>query len=196
MDGPQPLQIPILLGTGRAGRRSLHVARWILTYLSERPSVSTELLDLAEFALPIMTDRLTKLDPPPAGALDFSARLAQADGLLIVTPEYKGGYPGILKNAFDYLEAGIFRRKPIAIVTVSATGFGGINCLAQLRLVCFAMGGLPIPQALPVSYVQDAFDTQGTLRKSELLAELQMLLDELIWYTRAMVLGRQEGRTA
>jgi NAD(P)H-dependent FMN reductase len=192
MDSPRPLQIPVLLGTGRVGRRSAHVARWVLAELAGRPTVSTELLDLAEFALPVMADRLSQLDPPPPGAQDFSARLARADGLLIVTPEYKGGYPGALKNAFDYLDAGIFRRKPIAIVTVSAGGFGGVNCLAQLRLVCLAMGGLPIPPSLPVSHVQDAFDGQGTPRKPDLPAKLRALLDELIWYTRAMVLG---GRT-
>jgi NAD(P)H-dependent FMN reductase len=195
MEGPRPLQIPVLLGTGRVGRRSAHVARWVLAELSGRPGVSAELLDLAGFALPIMADRLSQLDPPPPGAHDFSARLARADGLLIVTPEYKGGYPGALKNALDYLDAGIFRRKPIAIVTVSAGGFGGVNCLAQLRLVCLAMGGLPIPQSLPVSHVQDAFDEQGGLRKPDLLAKLQTLLDELTWYTRAMLLGRREDAT-
>src|SRR5262249_37649373 len=159
------------------------------------PSVSTELLDLSEFALPIMADRLSQLDPPPPRAHDFSARLARADGLLMVTPEYKGGYPGALKNALDYLDAGIFRRKPIAIVTVSAGGFGGINCLSHLRRVCLAMGGLPIPQSLPVSHVQDAFDDEGALRRPELHAKLQTLLDELAWYTRAMVLGRQNDGT-
>ena len=62
----------------------------------------------------------------------------------------------------------------------------------MLRLVCLAMGGLPIPPSLPVSHVQDAFDEQGELRRLDLLAKLRTLLDELTWYTRAMVLGRQE----
>src|SRR5262249_59086950 len=129
--------------------------------------------------LPIMADRLSQLDPPPPGARDFSARLAGADGLLIVTPEYKGGYPGALKNAFDYLDAGIFRRKPIAIVTVSAGGFGGVNCLAQLRQVCLAMGGPPIPEALPVSHVREAFDEQGALPKPEMPPRLPARLAQL-----------------
>ena len=64
---------------------------------------------------------------------------------MIIAPEYKNGYPGSLKNALDYLRPEVFRRKPIGIVTVSAGGFGGINCLAQLRLVCLAMGEVPIP---------------------------------------------------
>lgn len=70
------------------------------------------------------------------------------------------GYPGVLKNALDYLLPE-YKRKPIGIVTVSAGGFGGINCLAQLRLVALGMGAFPILAALPVSRVQDAFDDAG-----------------------------------
>ena len=105
---------------------------------------------------------------------------------MIVAPEYKNGYPGSLKNAFDYLPAGILRRKPIGIVTVSSGGFGGLNCLAQLRLVCLAMGGVPIPVAFPVSRVDEAFDEPGALRDPKLAARVGPFLDELIWYTRAL----------
>ena len=82
--------------------------------------------------------------------------MARSDSLVIVTPEYNNGYPGGLNYALDYLLPE-YQRKPIAIVTVSAGGFGGINCLAQLRLVTLGMGAFPIP-ALPVSRAQDSFD--------------------------------------
>jgi len=120
--------------------------------------------------------------------------LKLADGLLIVAPEYKNGYPGSLKNAIDYLEAGILRRKPIGIATVSSGGFGGINCLAQLRLICLAMGGIPIPVALPVSRVEEAFDQERGLRDPKLGARTGLFLEELVWYTHA--LARQRARDA
>jgi NAD(P)H-dependent FMN reductase len=47
-----------------------------------------------------------------------------------VAPDYKNGYTGSLKNAFDYLAAGILRCKLIGIVTVSSGGFGGLDCSA------------------------------------------------------------------
>ena len=113
---------------------------------------------------------------------------------MIVAPEYKNGYPGSLKNAFDYLEAGILRRKPIGIVTVSSGGFGGLNCLAQLRLVCLALGGVPIPVTLPVSRVEDALDEQGGLRDPKFAAQASTFLDELVWYTEALNgRGRRDG---
>jgi NAD(P)H-dependent FMN reductase len=183
------LFIPVLLGTIRSGRRSAHVARYILRALESRGGIDTELIDLAELDLPVMRCRLNETDSPPPGLVEFSATLARADGLAIIAPEYKNGYPGALKNALDYLNPGAFRRTPIGIVTVSSGGFGGINCLAQLRLICLAMGGVPIPIALPVSHVEEGFDDQGGLRDTKLSARAGPFLDELAWYTR--VLARQ-----
>jgi NAD(P)H-dependent FMN reductase len=190
MIGTQLIEIAVILGTGRVGRQSLHVARLTMEALARRAEVAAELLDLGEIDLPIMRERLSHADHPPPGAVEFAAKVGRADAILIVTPEYKGGYPGALKNALDYLDAGVFRRKPIGIATVSAGGFGGLNCLSQLRLVCLAMGGLPIPASFPVSHVREAFDEDGTLRQPPLAPKLDVFLDELLWYARALALAR------
>jgi NAD(P)H-dependent FMN reductase len=186
------LAIPVLLGTTRAGRKSAHVARLLLGELEGRGEIVTELIDLADLDLPVMRHRLGATDADPPGAVALSTKLARSDGLLIVAPEYKNGYPGSLKNALDYLEAGILRRKPVGIVTVSSGGFGGLNCLAQLRLVCLALGGVPIPVTLPVSRVDEAFDERGAPSDPKLTARAGPFLDELVWYTRA--LARPPGR--
>jgi NAD(P)H-dependent FMN reductase len=96
--------------------------------------METEILDLLEYNFPMMEERLRFCNDPPPGLREFSEKIARADAVVIVTPEYNNGYPGVLKNSLDYLLPE-YRRKPIAIVTVSAGGFGGLNCLAQLRLV-------------------------------------------------------------
>ena len=178
--------ILVLLGTVRVGARSVRVARLLKSELELRGGTGVEGIDLADLDLPIMRHRLGDSDDPPAGAVELSAKLGRADGVLIVAPEYKNGYPGSLKNALDYLPAGILRRKPVGIVTVSSGGFGGLNCLAQLRLICLAMGGVPIPATLPVSRVDDAFDEQGGLCDPKLAARLGPFLDELVWYTHAL----------
>jgi NAD(P)H-dependent FMN reductase len=185
-------RIPVFLGTSRAGCQSAHVARLLLSELKSRGEVDADLIDLASLDLPVMRHRLGDTESPPVGAIELSEKLTRADGLLIVAPEYKNGYPGSLKNALDYLGREIFRRKPIGIVTVSSGGFGGINCLAQLRLVCLAMGGVPIPATLPVSHVDEGFGERGSIRDPRLAERLALFLDELIWYTHALV--RQRGR--
>ena len=178
--------IPVLLGTRRVGRRSERVARLFLGGLSGRGGIATGLIDLSAVDLPTLLERPDEAETPPPAYRPFRDRVAAADGLVIVAPEYKGGYPGILKNALDHLEAGIFRRKPIGIVTVSSGPFGGMSCLAQLRLVCLAMGGVPIPVVFPVPSVDSAIDVEGRPLDPKLEGRVATFLDELIWYTRAL----------
>ena len=187
------LRIPVLLGSSRIGRQSPRVAHCVVGKLRARGSIRTELLDLAQYRFPVMEQRLHEMEQPPAGLREFSEKLSQADAILIVAPEYKNGYPGVLKNALDYLDPGIFNHKPIAICTVSSGGFGGMNCLAQLRLVCLALGGTPIPATCAVSKVQEAFDVEGRLQDSRLENRIDSLIQELLWYAEALATQRKKS---
>jgi NAD(P)H-dependent FMN reductase len=181
------LSIPILLGSCRNGRKSLKIAQFILGELLQNNRIETELIDLGEYKLFMLEERLKEMEEPPANLLKFCSKLGEADGILIVTPEYKNGYPGVLKNALDYLEPQALKHKPIGICTVSSGGFGGLDCLAQLRLVCLALGGLPIPDKLPISHVQELFNEDGELCDLRFKTKLEFFINELVWYTEAMV---------
>ena len=187
----QFVEVPILLGSTRIGRQSLKVARFILSKMAVYPQLTTELLDLGDYDFPIMDQRLSEMRVVPPGLQSFSDKLERADGLFIVSPEYKGGVPGVLKNALDYLKPGIFHRKPVGICTVSSGGFGGVNCLMQLRLTVLALGGVPIPDMLPVSKVQEHFDNDGLPRDGAWSNCLMRFIDELLFYTKALAQARQ-----
>src|SRR5438477_4181981 len=154
------LYIPIIGGSTRRDRQSIKVARFVLARLQQRNGVQTELLDLLEYNFPIMEERLHHRGDSPPRLQEYADKIARADALIIVAPEYNNGYPGVLKNALDYLLPE-YERKPIGIVTVSAGGFGGINCLAQLRLVMIGAGAVPIPENLSISRVHDSFKDDG-----------------------------------
>ena len=177
--------IPIILGSTRRGRESPKVARFILEGMKHSARIETEILDLLEYNFPIMEERLRLRDDPPPHLREFSEKIARAASLVIVTPEYNNGYPGVLKNALDYLLPE-YQRKPIGIVTVSAGGFGGIYCLAQLRLVTLGMGALPIPSALPVSHVHDSFDDEGNPTDPSYEKRAKTFIDDLLWFTEAI----------
>lgn len=177
--------IPIILGSTRRGRQSDKVAHFVLDRLRQRERVETELLDLLELNFPIMEERLRFRDDPPPGLKEYAAKIDRAAALVIVTPEYNNGYPGVLKNALDYLLPE-YARKPVGIVTVSAGGFGGINCLAQLRLVTLGMGAFPIPAALTVSKVQDSFDGAGNPQDSGYEKRAEAFIDEVLWFAEAI----------
>ena len=91
--------IPVILGSIRTNRESAKVADFAVRTLETRSAVSTELLDLKELNLPMMEERLRFADNPPPRVSAFSSKINQADSVVIVTPEYNGGYPGVLKNA-------------------------------------------------------------------------------------------------
>ncbi len=179
------LSIPLIAGSTRRDRQSINVARYLLAKLQQRPGVATELLDLLEYNFPIMEERLHRRDDPPPRLQEFGDKLAAADGFIIVTPEYNNGYPGVLKNALDYLLPE-YERKPVGIATVSAGGFGGVNCLAQLRPVLLAMGAVPIPGSFRVSHVHDSFRADATPADPKYDQEAAEFLDEVVWFTEAI----------
>jgi NAD(P)H-dependent FMN reductase len=185
--------IPVILGSTRRGRQSPKVARFITERMRRNGSIETEILDLLEYNFPIMEERLRFRDDPPPGLREFSEKVARSDSLVIVTPEYNNGYPGALKNALDYLLPE-YQRKPIAIVTVSAGGFGGINCLAQLRLVTLGMGAFPIPAALPVSRVQDSFDEEGNPKDESYEKRAQAFIAEVLFFAEAIAVQKAKDK--
>jgi NAD(P)H-dependent FMN reductase len=186
------MYIPIILGSTRRGRQSGKVAKFILDRLGKQPDVEAELLDLADYNFPIMEERLRMRDDPPARAQEFSEKLQRADAIVIVTPEYNNGYPGVLKNALDYFLPE-YKRKPFGIVTVSAGGFGGLNCLQQLRQVVLALGGYPIPAIFPVSKVNSSFADDGKPNDETADKRVGAFFDELLWVTKAFVAAKKSA---
>jgi len=186
--------IPIIVGSTRRDRQSIKVARFVLAKLQQRKNIQTELLDLLEYDFPIMEERLHHRDDPPPRLQEYAGKIARADSLIIVTPEYNNGYPGVLKNALDYLLPE-YERKPIGIVTVSSGGFGGINCLAQLRLVTLGMGAFPIPENLSISRVQDSFKDDGAV-DAVYEKRATAFLDEVLWFTEAIADRKAKEKSA
>jgi len=184
--------IPVILGSIRRNRESAKVAKFVISLLGNIPSVTTELLDLKELDLPMMEERLRFRTDPPSPVSELSTKVNRADSIVIVTPEYNSGYPGVLKNALDYLKDE-YRRKPFGIITVSAAWSGGILCLAALRQVILHLGGIPIPAALPISKVQEVFDDEGNPRDQRFRQRAKMYFDELLWFTEALAAQRSKA---
>jgi len=192
---PIMLYLPIICGSTRRDRQSIKVARFVLARLQERSGVETELIDLLEYNFPIMEERLHRRDDPPPRVVEFGAKIGRADAIIIVSPEYNNGYPGVLKNALDYLLPE-YERKPVGIATVSAGGFGGINCLAQLRLVVLGMGAFPITENLAVSHIHDSFNDDGTPNDPAYEKKAADFLDDVLWFADAIADKRAKEKKA
>ena len=124
----------VVLGSTRAGRLCPQIASWVVSVAQESSDLSYELADLVDWSLPMN-------DEPGIPALGgyqqahtraWSDKVASADAIMFVTPQYNWGYPAPLKNAIDHLYTE-WNGKPAVIVSYG--GHGGGKCAAQLRQV-------------------------------------------------------------
>ncbi|MFD9006858.1 NADPH-dependent FMN reductase [Streptomyces sp. NPDC059582] len=127
-------KIGIILGSTRPGRNGAAVAQWVLEHAVQRTDAEFELVDLADYKLPLLDEAY----PPAMGQYTqphtqtWAAKIASFDGFVIVTPEYNHSVPGALKNAIDFLFAE-WNHKAVGFVSYGSTG--GTRAVEHLRLI-------------------------------------------------------------
>jgi len=180
----RPLYIPVILGTPRKGRASENVARFVLGEVEKRDGVETELIDV----------RGLRLSTDDAGEAikdaDFSSKMSRADALVIVTPEYNHGYPGLLKHALDS-NLKEYIHKAVGICGVSAGGFGGTRVIENLLPVLRELGLVTIFWDCNFSGAQKLFDEAGRILDDSYARRVDKFLKELIWMARTLRHGRE-----
>lgn len=176
--------IGIISSSVRISRNSHRVALFFKNYLESNNIATTEIIDLNEYQFPIFEERLSKLENPPAGALEYAERIKKADGIIIVTPEYNGGYPPAIKNAIDLLY-NEWHRKPIAISTASDGVFGGTQVITALQFVLWKMRAWTVPAMYPNPKVQELFDENGVPANEFENKRAKIFINELMWCIEA-----------
>lgn len=184
--------IAIISASVREGRMSHRVAMYFKKYIEENQIAEVEMLDLQAFQFPVFNERLSLQVQPSQQALVFAGKIKNADGIIIVTPEYNGGYPASLKNIMDLLYIEWFH-KPIAIATASGGPFGGAQVITSLQFSLWKMKAWTVPAMFPVPFVQDSFDEQGNpVDKLQTDKRAELFLGELCWCMEAV--SRMENR--
>jgi chromate reductase len=126
----------------------------------------------------------------PEAVRDFKAALAEADAILIATPEYNSSVPGHLKNALDWasrpVATNVLRNKPVAVIGASTGMFGGVWAQAEMRKVLASIGARVIDRELPVALADDAFAPDGRLVDGDQEIELGGILAELVGEVRPL----------
>lgn len=124
--------------------------------------------------LPHFDDR----DDVPAEVTDFRARVAEANAVLICTPEYAHGIPGSLKNALDWtVSSGEFVNKPVGLITASSSGEYGHPALLE---VLRAISAHVIDEAtLLIPNIRSRFDQQGSFKDEALVQSVKQVVVSL-----------------
>lgn len=155
------MKLKIIVGSTRQGRSSDKVATWVTKHIGDQ--AETEVLDLRDYNLPMLDDAISpQYNPdrkPEGGVKQWLDKLAEADALIIITPEYNRSIPGVLKNAIDQIALEV-KGKPVGLIAHGSNG--GAQALSDLRhilpgLFAFAV---PTPVYLP-GMASMIFDDEG-----------------------------------
>ena len=188
METGRPLFIPVILGTARMGRMSLHAARLVTEELGKRGGVETDLIDIANLPLP------TNDAGEAIKQADFSAKMNRADAVVVVSPEYNHGYSGLLKHVLDSCLKE-YVHKAVGIVGVSAGPFGGARVIQNLLPVMREIGLVTIFWDVNFSSVQKVFAEDGKLLDDSYIRRIDKFLKELIWMATTLRQGREQVST-
>ncbi len=179
--------LPIILGTNRQDRQSENVTRWVFGKMQERAEeIETQFFDTRDFDLP-RDDYGTGIgkDFP-----EWRDAIIKADGLVIVTPEYNHGYPGVLKSVLDLLLKE-YIHKAVSFVGVSAGPWGGVRVIEACVPMVRELGLAVTFSDLNFPLVQSKFDENGKLLDEAYEKRVKDFLDELVWMSRALKWGRE-----
>lgn len=178
-------RIMIIIGSVRPGRVGLPVAHWVRQRV-EAAGHEVDLVDLAELNLPFMDEPEFpgKRAYTKPHTIAWSARVEQADGILLVSPEYNHSYSPALKNALDYLQHE-WAAKPVGVVSYGGAS-AGLRGAAALDQVLTTLGLVRVPVDVAISgpaaqVVDGAF---AATEKQD--ATLGRMLDQLARYATAL----------
>ncbi|HLN55746.1 MAG TPA: NAD(P)H-dependent oxidoreductase [Bacteroidales bacterium] len=177
--------ISIISSSIRKERFSHRAALYLSRMLKEKYNAEAEILDLLDYNFPLFEERLKYLDSPSPDTIDFAERVRKADGLIMVVPEYNGGYPASIKNVIDLL-TDEWRKKPVAFAVVSNGRFGGSQVVFSLQFTLWKIMALTVSPALRISDIETSIDDNGIPADRVLMDKMaSSTIRELLWHIEA-----------
>ena len=178
-------KIGIIIGSTRPGRNGEQVAKWYYEIAKKRNDAEFELVDIADFNLPLLDEEL------PAGWNQYSkdhtkkwaAKIGEFDGFIMVTPEYNHSTSAALKNAIDYL-ALEWNNKAVGFVSYGSAM--GVRAVEHLRLIAGELQMADIRQQVMFSLFTE-FENMSVFKPAEnKVDDVNAQLDQLIPWANAL----------
>ena len=193
----------VIVGSTRPGRAADLVVPWVTSRARPHGGFEVEVADLRDWPLPIFAEHQGTIgdisDPTYSDPIvrAWNQKVKQSDAFIVVTPEYNHSLPGGLKNAIDtvWLSFG-FRNKPVAAVGYSGSIGGGIRAIEHLVHVFVETEAVPLRNTVVIPFVRTAFGADGEPADPETGIRLQVMLDDLAWWSSALEKARAAGELA
>ncbi|MDR3683650.1 MAG: NAD(P)H-dependent oxidoreductase [Geothrix sp.] len=169
------MRLVLMGGSLRAASLNLRLSRHLLRELEARGHQVSAYTGEA-LRLPLYEEGA----PPSPEAQALHAALGEAQGLVIVSPEYNAGIPGHLKNAVDWLSTmrpSPWPGLPVLLCAASPGAFGGARGLMAWRATLANMGALALPEAITVPHADQQLDAGGAPTDARSAAAVPKILD-------------------
>jgi len=147
--------------------------------LAKAKGARTSDINLERFELPLFHGDLDR----PAGVKMLISKMKSCDSIIVITPEYNGGLPPLLKNAIDWVSTAgkeQFTQPVYGIASCTPGPMSGIMCMRQLNYILMRVGAEVVPVQVGTGGGGAAFDAKGNLtaQPSAMLAD--KMLDQLL----------------
>ncbi len=174
--------ITLLVGTNRPGSNTRLVARQIETLYAEL-NQPVRVLDLGE--LPPEVFAPTAYAEKPASFAPFADTVLTAAGLHVVTPEYNGAMPGVLKYFVDLLKfPESFERRPVCFTGLAAGQWGALRAVEQLQQIFGYRNAYLYPERVFIPGIGQQLGADGRLKDEELVGRLRKQAAGFAEFTR------------
>ncbi len=178
MSGPWTLAV--IVGSVRQGRIGAAVARWFVEQVpgdGAGGGARVDVIDLAALQIP---------DDLGGGGdtRELARRIARADAIVVVTPEYNRGYPGPLKSAIDAVVAE-WGAKPVGFVAYGGVS-GGLRAVEQLRPVFAELHAVTVQAVVTLPYAWDCLDAHDAVHAPRAERAAATMLGQLHWWAHAL----------
>jgi chromate reductase len=164
--------ITLLSGTNRPDSNTRKVTAEIAGIYHDL-KVQTQVLDLTQLPAELFTPAAYSIKPN--GFAPFSDAILNSDGLVVITPEYNGGMPGVLKYFIDMLKfPEAFEHRPVCFVGVAAGMFGALRPVEHLQQIFGYRNAHIYPARVFVPGVMNQLDAGGKFKDAELRERFQL----------------------
>ena len=156
--------ITLLVGTNRPASRARRIAS-IYTSLLAELGAESQLLDLAELPSDFVASALYANAGTHPGFNRLAGLLDASNKLVIITPEYNGSFPGVLKAFIDGLPyPGGIQGKRAALIGLSSGGQGGLLAMSHLTDILMYLGTTVLPQRVRLPFIDKDLTPENELR--------------------------------
>jgi NAD(P)H-dependent FMN reductase len=196
-------KLEVIVASTRPSRSADFVTPWVVARAKAHGAFEVVVVDLKDWPLPMFGEHPGSIgdfdDPTYSDPIvrRWNAKVKEADAYLVITPEYNHSVPAALKNAIDSVFVSwALRNKPMAAIGYSGGIAAGTRAIEHLALIAIEAEMVPLRNSVLIPYVSNAFDEAGEPKDAATDIALDIVLEDLAWWSPVLEAARAKGELA